>query len=152
MWSIGSLSHATIKSLLAGCGLQPTIGLERRNWLAANVNLRFQGCAGPVPPCVEPWLGKHPSLVWEAPVPGPESSRLWSGKPSLGSLAREAAVSGLGSTGLWSGKHPSQPLRSTLRCGPRCPLFSLVVRAAAANVNPRTRLSHMTEIPPLLRS
>ena len=30
--------------------------------------------------------------------------------------------------------------------------FSFVVRAAAANVNPRTRLSHMTEIPPLLRS
>ena len=36
---------------------------------------------------------------------------------------------------------PSQPLF----CGPRDPMFSLVVRAAAANVNPRTRLSHMTE-------
>ena len=35
---------------------------------------------------------------------------------------------------------PSQPLF----CGPRNPLFSFVVRAAAANVNSRTRLSHMT--------
>jgi hypothetical protein len=52
---------------------------------------------------------------------------------------------------VWSG---TQPLlvwypsflwsSAGLFCGPRDPLFSLVVRAAAANVNPRTRLSHMT--------
>ena len=35
-------------------------------------------------------------------------------------------------------------LCSTLLVVPRAPVFSLVVRAAAANVNPRTRLSHMT--------
>jgi hypothetical protein len=38
-------------------------------------------------------------------------------------------------------------LRSPSRAfpgGPRDPLFSFVVRAAAANVNPRTRLSHVT--------
>ena len=69
------------------------------------------------------------SLVWEAPVPGP------------GSLVWEA----------WSGKHPSlvweAPFAAPsqpLFCGPRNPLFSFVVRAAAANVDPRTRLSHMT--------
>ena len=32
------------------------------------------------------------------------------------------------------------------------PLCPLVARAAAANVNPRTRLSHMTEFPLLLGS
>ena len=52
------------------------------------------------------------------------------------SLAREAAVSGLGSTL----RSPPQAFAG----GPRDPMFSLVVRAAAANVNPRTRLSHMT--------
>ena len=43
----------------------------------------------------------------------------------------------------------------TLRC-PSHPLLvvlpPLLARAAAANVNPRTRLSHVTEIPPLLGS
>ena len=34
----------------------------------------------------------------------------------------------------------------TLRSRPRAPLFSLVARAAAAHVNPRTRLSHMTPV------
>ena len=59
----------------------------------------------------------------------------------------------------WSGNQPSlvweglfAVLRSPFPGGPRGPMFSLVVRAAAANVNPRTRLSHVTEIPPLLGS
>jgi hypothetical protein len=48
----------------------------------------------------------------------------------------------------WSGKHPLRAFPS----GPHDPMFSLVVRAAAANVKPRTRLSHVTKIPPLLGS
>ena len=85
-----------------------------------------QALCRPLPLCPVPWPGKQPSLVCEP------------------------AVSGLGTSRPWSGKHPScgppllVVLRSSLRGGPRDPMFSLVVRAAAANVNPRTRLNHMT--------
>ena len=48
---------------------------------AANVNLRFQGCAGPVPSLCRP--------VW---YPGLGSTRLWSGKPGLGSLGNESRI------------------------------------------------------------
>ena len=75
-----------------------------------------QALCRPLPLCPVPWPGNQPSLVWEAAVPG------------------------LGSSRPWSGKHSPRGLRG----GPRGPLFSFVVRAAAANVNPRTRLSHMT--------
>ena len=71
-----------------------------------------------------------PSLC--RPVPS-LVSRPWPGKQP--SLVWEAPF-------LWSSPScgPSQPLF----CGPRDPMFSFVVRAAAANVNPRTRLSHVT--------
>jgi hypothetical protein len=61
--------------------------------------------------------------------------------------AISSAISGLCRPCPW---YPG--LGTTLLGGPPDPLFSLVVRAAAANVNPRTRLSHMTEIPPFLGS
>jgi hypothetical protein len=51
---------------------------------AANVNLRFQGCAGPVPSLCRPCAALCGTLVREPPVPGLGSTRLWSGKhPSL---------------------------------------------------------------------
>jgi hypothetical protein len=67
--------------------------------------------------------------------PGSFTHPSWLCRPCA-ALSREPAVSGLGSTLL-------VVLRS-LRGGSPGPLFSLVVRAAAAKVNPRTRLSHMT--------
>ena len=144
---------------------------------ATNVNLRFQGCAVPVPLCRPVWypgLGTTlrcpsqsrpvPSLVWEPPSAGLPR---WSPRPhvltcgprgcdfrAMASLCRPVRPCPALSGPLplcpvpWSGNQPSH----TLLGGPRDPLFSLVVRAAAANVNPRTRLSHMTEIPPLLGS
>ena len=75
----------------------------------------FRAMPSLVPPCVVPWSENHPSVP-PCPVPG------------------------LGTTLLLSFCCPSH----TLFCGPRDPMFSLVVRAAAANVNPRTRLSHLT--------
>jgi hypothetical protein len=62
----------------------------------------------------------------------------------VASLCRPVWFPGQGTTRLWSGKHPPCGSLRALSCGPRGPLFSFVVRAAAANVNPRTRLSHMT--------
>ena len=113
---------------------------------------RFQGYAVPVPslcrPVWYPGLGTTlrcpsqsrpvPYLVWEPPVSGPGSLvwEAWPGKHP--SLVWEAPVPGLGST-----------LRAPFEV---VPLFSFVVRAAAANVNPRTRLNHVTEIPPVLWS
>ena len=96
-----------------------------------NVNTIVQASSGvtliPIaPPCR--------SLVISERHTGPEMSypsakriRGQIGGPSceLGSQAWEAPFAGL-------------------RGGPPDPLFSVVVRAAAANVNPRTRLSHMT--------
>ena len=80
-----------------------------------------------------PWSGKHRSLVWEA----------WSGNHSLGTTHWEPLFGNhsLGTT-LWEPLFGNHSLGTTLWE----PLFSvvLVVRAAAANVNPRTRLSHMT--------
>jgi hypothetical protein len=60
------------------------------------------------------------------------------------SLWRPVWYPGLVPSRPWSGKHPSCGPSLALSCGPRGPLFSFVVRAAAANVNSRTRLSHMT--------
>ena len=49
----------------------------------------------------------------------------------------------------WSGTHPSSLVFVVV---PRGPCLPLLARAAAAIVNPRTRPSHMTEIPLLLGS
>jgi hypothetical protein len=112
--------------------------------------------SGPVPSLC--WSGTHPSQPLPIPsavLPATPCSHLWSARlqPTLicdfrAVPARKHPSQVWEAPFLWSSPScgPSQPLFS----GPRDPLLSFVVRAAAANVNPRTRLSHMTEIPPLL--
>ena len=80
--------------------------------------------------------GGIPSAISGLYRPCPALSRLWSGTqvwhPPFADLRRPSLVVIL----LFS----------------RPPPAPLLARAAAANVNPRTRLSHMTETPPFLGS
>ena len=84
----------------------------------------FRDHAVPLPPCLALFHLWSSTLVWYPPSAGFR----------------------------WPRNHPSQPLRSTLLVVPEPPCPPFVARAAAANVNPRTRLSHMTGIPLLLGS
>ena len=103
---------------------------------------------GPVPTRLSPV--NHPSLAfallrwpsWRSPRP--PVPLMWSAQLQLTLICDIRAMLSM------SRSVPSPPF-AVLRCpsqhpfcGPPSPLFSLVVRAAAANVNPRTRLSHMT--------
>jgi hypothetical protein len=97
-------------------------GSQNRNGSGERFYLRFQGYAVPVPcpPCPvqvpAPWSGTHP-LLSSAVLCCP--------------LLSSAAL--LSSDGLLSWSF----------CGSPAPLCPFLARAAAANVNPRTRLSHV---------
>ena len=83
--------------------------------VSANVNLRFQGCAGPVPLCVVPWSGNQPSLAREAPVSG------------LGtSLRSSPGISG------WV-----RPVRQPLRLRSRQPLRFRILAISKSHSLPR---------------
>ena len=93
-------------------------------------------CAVPVPPCPVP----HPGTTLRWPLlPFPGGSQVVPRWFPGGSQVVPRWFPG-----------GSQVVPRWFPGGPPDPLFSVVVRAAAANVNPHTRLSHMTKTPPFL--